>query len=920
MTCLRTAIALACAHQVLAGARADDWILDPTPYTAEIRVDAASGRITLENGLVRRVLTTTPAAATVSLKNLTTGEEFVRSPGAEAWVVVDGERFEVGGLSDAPIDNYFLNDWVAAMKPIPGSYVYAGCRVEEPEKRLDWKKRPEWLAEDLPWPPKGKRLVMSYRPPTERAGDGEFGEKLLEERFLSPLGEDWREVLWCTTNRTSCSNEGKPGEIYSQCGTFAYLEHAWPKGATMVSARVSTNVDKDTYCWGPALAVTFAGKDKRGLPHRVCVFPRASAHEYEAGDETQSKFFGSFDPDREVLLELIRRDGSWWARATQKGDQPCVFRLSGDYGEPVSFRVGRLGFNRKGVLLPPGVDRVNCPNPPGEWTECRIHEVTCRAPADSAVKVAESLDLPTVEVAYEIYDGIPLVSKGIRIVNTTERTVRVDRLVCERLKIVEPTDSGQERGFPPRNIFVESDYMVHCMGPMHSDRNRIIRYQSDPNYATCTDFSRRTPAVLEVGPAVGPAWDIAPGETFDGLRAYELLFDSGDRVRRMLSLNRLYATVAPWTRENITLFHDTDATPEGLLSGVRQCAAAGFDVCTASFRSGADLDGMTAEFLAEAKKVSDEGRRLGVVLGAYALTDCKSVRRKGDEILNPPKDSAYPQPLYGMSPCLAAKEGHDFCAKVRAAIEAGGFGFFENDGPYSGDVCCATNHPYHRGADDSVWAQWIAQRELYRYCRANGVYINQPAWLFLEGGSSTGIGYLEQHWSLPREQQVVIERINIHDGIWNRPISMSWGFVPLTVYHGGGAAAVLEPLTENLSVYDQRMANLTLAGMKGCIRGKRLYDSPETLAMLRKWTEFRRRYRRVLDGDHIPLRRPDGRDWDGWLKVNPRAPGVKAIAALFNPTDEPMTRTISFPLYYAGLADETRTVTIPANGYAIECF
>lgn len=116
------------------------------------------------------------------------------------------------------------------------------------------------------------------------------------------------------------------------------------------------------------------------------------------------------------------------------------------------------------------------------------------------------------------------------------------------------------------------------------------------------------------------------------------------------------------------------------------------------------------------------------------------------------------------------------------------------------------------------------------------------------------------------------------------------------------------------------MANLTLAGMKGCIRGKRLYDSPETLAMLRKWTEFRRRYRRVLDGDHIPLRRPDGRDWDGWLKVNPRAPGVKAIAALFNPTDEPMTRTISFPLYYAGLADETRTVTIPANGYAIECF
>ena len=63
------------------------------------------------------------------------------------------------------------------------------------------------------------------------------------------------------------------------------------------------------------------------------------------------------------------------------------------------------------------------------------------------------------------------------------------------------------------------------------------------------------------------------------------------------------------------------------------------------------------------------------------------------------------------------------------------------------------------------------------------------------------------------------------------------------------------------------------------------------------------RFRSGTDGDMIHLRRPDGRDWDGWVMVDPTpGKGMRAIASLFNPLDEPIRRRVVLPLYYAGLS------------------
>ena len=754
---------------------------------------------------------------------------------------------------------------------------------------------------------------MTYAPP-EGGRNAGLGEPVLEQKFLEMWGSDWREVLWTTTNRTSCCNEGKPGEIFTQSGTYAYLEHDWPEGAYYLSAVVSANVDSDQYCWGPAIAIDFPEKD--GKKRYISVFPRAADREYEAGPDGGGMFFGSFNPDKPALLELFKQGEYWIAKASQKGSAPAVMSIPDTFGKPVKFRVGKLGYCRAGILLPKGKDRVYCPNPPGEWTLSHLHEVTCRLPPSAdGKKHGGSTELPAVEIAYEIYDGVPAMSKGIKIVNSTTNEVMINAFAAECVKLVERPYIDQ-RGPAHFNIHVESDYAVDCAERVHNEANRSVRFTPDANYGTQIDSRRASRALLEVGPAVGPAQTVKSGETFDGIRAYELVFDSTDKTRRELAFCRFYRILTPWAMENPLIFHDTDSSFTGLSNGVDQCAAAGFDICTASFRCGFNMENTDKAYIDATADVSRHARFNGVTFGAYSLTVCRNAYRPEDQVVNAPDDAPYPKRYYQVSPCLCSESGMDMMNRFLTFIESAELGFWENDGPYSGDVCCATNHPYHRGVLDSEWNQMQVQKRLYNRCRELGVYVDQPAWLFFHGGSDEGIGYSEQHWSLPREEQVLIERQNIYKGTWVKPIQMSWGFIPLCIYHGGGESAVLEPLEKNLKVYDQRMANVIGAGLKCIQRGTRLYDTPKTLEMLKKWTSFRRRHRRVLDGDFIHLRCADGRDWDGWLKV--RATGdERGLAFIFNPLEEAITRTITFPLYYAGLPDETRTVTVPANGYAI---
>ena len=61
--------------------------------------------------------------------------------------------------------NYIKDEWIAGLKPDPAAYRFVSWSEGPIEARFPWKKHAEWLSRDLPWPPPGRHVRMSYTPP-----------------------------------------------------------------------------------------------------------------------------------------------------------------------------------------------------------------------------------------------------------------------------------------------------------------------------------------------------------------------------------------------------------------------------------------------------------------------------------------------------------------------------------------------------------------------------------------------------------------------------------------------------------------------------------------------------------------------------------------------------------------------------------
>jgi len=522
-----------------------------------------------------------------------------------------------------------------------------------------------------------------------------------------------------------------------------------------------------------------------------------------------------------------------------------------------------------------------------------------------------------VEVHYELYDGIPLLSKWLVIHNGSDEPVRLNRFIVEVLGVVE---AESHVGDPDRwelpNITVITDYAFG--GEEQNENNRTVYWVEDPEYTTQVNYRLKTPCVLEVRPPLGPDVDIPPGESLETFRLFELVHDSTDRERKGLAIRRMYRTLAPWVTENPIMMHVTSTDPDVVRKAIDQCAEVGFEMVILSFGSGLNMEDLSPDNIAKFKELADYAHSKGIELGGYNLLASRSVGEE-DDVINP-KTGRPGGAISGNSPCLCSRWGIEYFRRIRTFLEKTGFNLLEHDGSYPGDVCASTKHPGHRGLEDSQWRQYQRIAEFYRWCRARGIYLNVPDWYFLVGSNKTGMGYRETNWSLPRERQHIHARQNMYDGTWEKTPTMGWMFTPLVEYHGGGTAATIEPLSEHLEDYELHLANNFGFGVQACYRGFRLYDSEETKALVKRWVDFFKKHRAILESDIIHLRRADGRDLDGILHVNPDLP-EKGLAVFYNPTSQSITKEVELPLYYTGLTDTAMISEKdgPAKAYKLDC-
>ncbi len=882
-----------------------DWLIKPVQAESGVFRTDNVNEIVLSNGLISRTFRIAPNAATVNLVNRLTDETVLRGVKPEANVTIDGHMYNIGGLTGQPNYAFLQPEWIEDLTADPAACQFVGFEIGKPLERVKWKQVRHYDKKSQ-WPPSGAYLRMDYRMPDESELahtatylNSDKDRRLMFTDDFMKLDSAWKLHESKAHDRSSFYNEGKMGEIYTPANTCVFAERNLSQDARLVELTLDAGTDHSA-SWGPGITLvcpkrtikfylrsTDQGKMRFGLWN-------GSQENVAAGggqelDKSKSLTL-RMRWDGELLLCEAKPDGGNW-RLIEK------LQMDPDWGVPAKVRVGKT--SRTG-----GADDFT--GDKGDIGRMRLMGFSVYGVFDPETDEAAKKELGKnkgirISIHYEIYDGVPCICKWLTVHNDSNKEITVDQFTSEILAAVEYESRVESRGvhYPAPNIHVETDYAFAGMTSVNSNRH-CISWENDPDYKTQVSYLRQTPCLLKVRPEIGPAQTIKPGDSFESFRTFVLLYDGYDRERNGLARRRMNRICSPWVTENPLMMHARFADWNRVKKAIDQSAQVGFEMVILTFGSGFNIENNSAEYLARMKEYADYARSKGIEIGGYSLLASRRVGG-GNDIELPDGKS----PRFGNSPCICSDWGRAYFQKLYDFYDKTGFALLEHDGSYPGDPCKSQKHSGHKGWDDSRWNQYKIIKEYYQWCQANGVYLNVPDYYFLAGSNKCGMGYREVNWSLPREQQVIHTRQNVFDGTWNKTPSMGWMFVPLTQYHGGGAAATIEPLHEHLDHYKLMMISNLGAGVQACYRGPRLYDTDETKAMVTQCVDWYKKHRDVLEGDVIHLRRADGRDIDYWLNVNPFGE-EKGLLMVYNPLSHKVKKSVNVPLYYTGLTDNVQ--------------
>ena len=195
------------------------------------------------------------------------------------------------------------------------------------------------------------------------------------------------------------------------------------------------------------------------------------------------------------------------------------------------------------------------------------------------IKIFPSLK---VNIHYEIYDGIPIISKWITITNNGTNEVVLNSFKSEILAFVEAESSVEKQtGWETPNIHIESDFAFHSMSMKNA--NKVVRWEKDDRYTSQASYLLSTPCLLECKLPIGPEETILPGKTFESFRIWVLPFDGYDKQRKSLYTNKMYEVISPWTTENPLFLHLTSTEKDKVYAAINQCAETGYEMVILKF-------------------------------------------------------------------------------------------------------------------------------------------------------------------------------------------------------------------------------------------------------------------------------------------------------------------------------------------------
>ena len=581
------------------------------------------------------------------------------------------------------------------------------------------------------------------------------------------------------------------------------------------------------------------------------------------------------------------------------------------------------------VFNPDGFDAISyslgTPQAPFAWTPG-----TRGSPLDAewppkGLQVAFSLRAPlsapasiqavAITIVYEIYPGIPLLTKWVTINSNGSASagVLIDSIITDSQRLAGPytscslgsqSPSQSTWEAPPSLLYVATDQAHGTQIDFLTDGASV----ADPGAVECalqTSYTSGPGVVLSGSNASSHfLYRTLIGDSvaeFVSFRTFQLLLDSYDKERTALATKRLFRLWAPHAQENPIFFHATDTSDVGFKLEIDQMKATGFEMLIYSFGSGFNLETVDAAYLASVKSQIDYAKSQGIEVGGYDLVCLDRGNGGYGGNVGDEWDAVGVDGVLLPDACFASGWVEKLTNFATTFIDYAGLSMLETDGPYGGGSCASHNHSHHSQLSDSIYHQTQVQAQWYAGLRAKNIYINQPDRYFFQGGQRTGLGYDEDQYSLPRWQDVTVSRQTVYDQTFAKIPTSGWMFLPLVDYHGGGADAAFEPMSQHLPEFEMALAQYLGAGIAACYRGYRLFDSPAAQAVVTKWVSIYKEYRDIITSDLIHIRRPDGQSIDAFMHANAFLPLNQGFAVLFNPTCYTLTQNITFPLYYTGL-------------------
>jgi hypothetical protein len=535
--------------------------------------------------------------------------------------------------------------------------------------------------------------------------------------------------------------------------------------------------------------------------------------------------------------------------------------------------------------------------------------VTMTYKATEAMTTLKDLE---VNVSYEIYQGIPVMMKSFTITNKGNERPVLYKMECEVLAVnqdqIKRIHVESDYSFGLVNYDLQGSALLHFAGTPKNYQvgSSTTKWEVDPEYNT---WATQNPAedilmqfqhrclLLSTLP-MGPSVILKNKEIFDSFKTFELLQDSDDKERRSLGQRRMYKKIAPQVTESFIAGSITSHDEKEIKNFVDQMSELGLQCLGIDPWPGIDHDNLDETYVNHWKTISDYAKKRGIIMDGYELLIASRGRGASVDCIDP--ETGKQGSLFGQSVCIASDWSDEYFKKSWEFYDRTGFMNYGGDGPYHGDVCATDLHKYHRGLEDSQWEQWKIMNKQLHEAQRRGMYLSFPDWYFLNGSNTIGMGYREASSNLSPQQQLLLGRQYIYDGTYFKTPPMGYIGLQLVGFYTNDPRVGLEPLNENIKRYEQALIQYLGSGAHFTIRGKRLYDTPETKIMVSKWVNWFKNYQDILTSEIIHVSRPTGRDLDYMMHVNPFIKH-KGMIIVFNPTDRAIEKQIKLPLYYTGL-------------------